>query len=151
MIGGGDDSGFTYSQLGKERFDEILKECRQKIDSGQGADLAPEEWMGFYSYQSIFDTLNPNGDYNTFPFYESINNLKISQKELFREFKSIKKPVLVLYGENDEYCYGQVLKIVETLKAQVTSDKFTFKVLSGCDHGFYEKEDTLVETIANWL
>lgn len=152
LIGGGDDSGFTYSQMGKEKFEFILKECQKKISEGKGLDLAPIDWMGFYSYQSIFDTLNPEGDYNTFPFYESLNGLKISTKELFCEFKSINKPTLVLYGENDEYCYGQVPRIVDALKSNVSNpEKFTFKVLSGCDHGFYGNEEILVKTIAGWL
>ena len=28
------------------------------------------------------------------------------KKELFREFKQIDKPTLVVYGEYDEYCFG---------------------------------------------
>lgn len=152
FVGGGDDSGFTYSQMGKEKFEYVLKECQQKIKNGKGMDLAPEEWMGFYSYQSIFDQLNPDGNYNTFPYYEALNNLKISTKELFREFKSINKSTLVLYGENDEYCYGRVPEIVEKLKTTTSHlDKFTFEVLPECDHGFYGKEDVLVKTIAEWL
>ena len=152
FIGGGDDSGFIFSQIGKEKFELILKECKQKISEGKGPELAPEEWIGLYSYQSVFDTLDPDGDYNTFPYYEALNNLKISTKKLFREFKSINKSTLVLYGENDEYCYGQVSKIVEKLKIVTPHpDKFTFDVLSECDHGFYGKEDVLVKTIAEWL
>ena len=152
FIGGGDDSGFTYSQIGKEKFELILRKCQQKIKDGKGTDLTPEEWMGFYSYQSVFDTLNPEGDYNIFPYYETLNNLKISTKELFREFKSIDRPTLVLYGENDEYCYGKVPKIIDILKDETNnSDKFIYKILPDCDHGFYGKEDVLVKTIADWL
>ena len=124
----------------------------QKIKEGKGMHLAPEEWMGFYSYQSVFDTLNPDGDYNIFPYYESLNNLRISTKELFREFKSINKPTQVLYGESDEYCYGRVREIVEKLKTITPHpDKLTFDILPECDHGFYGKEEVLVKTIAEWL
>jgi len=152
LIGGGDDSGFLYSQIGKEKVMQILKTCQQKIEAGNGTELAPEEWMGFYSYQSIFDTLNPDGDYNTFPYYEALNNLKISSKELFREFKSINKTTLVLYGENDEYCYGKVAEIIEKLKTTTPHpEKFTFNILPDCDHGFYGKEEVLVKNIAQWL
>ena len=78
--------------------------------------------------------------------------MKISTKDLFREFKSINKPTLVLYGENDEYCYGQVPKIMEILKTRVAdSNNFTFKIMNGCDHGFLGHEETLVEAIAGWL
>lgn len=152
LIGGGDDSGITYSQIGKDKFEQILKECQQKIKANKGTDLAPEEWMGMYSYQSIFDTLNPDGDYNTFPFFEILNRLTISKKELFREFKSINKPTLVVYGGDDEYCYGQIPEIVEKIKTTTPyPDKFTFSILPNCDHGFSGQEKLLVKTISDWL
>lgn len=152
LIGGGDDSGIIYSRVGRKKFEQILKECQQKIKASEGTDLAPEEWMGIYSYQSVFDMLNPDGDYNTFPFFEILNKLTISRKELLREFKSINKPTLVLYGGDDEYCYGQVSGIVEKLKAATPHlDKLTFGILQGCDHGFNGQEKLLVKTISDWL
>lgn len=152
FIGGGDDSGSFYRLWGKEKFEMILKKCRKKIGSGKGKDLTPQSWMGVYSYQSIFDVIYPNGDYNTFPYNQVLNRLKISTKEIFREIKSIDKPTLVLYGKNDEYCYGKVPEIIEILKkATNNSNKFAYKVLSDCDHGFVGKEDLLVKTIVEWL
>lgn len=152
MIGGGDDSGIVYNEMGKEKFDTILASCKEKTELGKGMELAPEEWMGVYSYQSIYDTLNPDGDYNIFPFYETLNGLKISRKEKFREFGSIDKPTLVIYGQNDEYGYGRIEEIVELLKTKVKRrSDFTFTILPNCDHGFSENIDLLVKTVVDWL
>lgn len=152
FIGGGDDSGSIYQEFGKAKFDLVLKKCQEKIKAGKGMDLAPKYWMGVYSYQSIFDTINPDGDYNTFPYNQVLNKLQISTKEIFREIKSIDKPTLVLYGENDEYCYGKVPEILKFLKKETNnSNNFTYKILPDCDHGFVGKEDLLVKTIVEWL
>ncbi len=152
FIGGGDDSGFVYQQFGQKKFELIFAKCLSKINTGKGTDLAPSSWMGIYSYQSVYDTLNPNGDYNTFPYYESLSHLEISSKELFREFKSIHKPTLVIYGENDEYCYGKVPEIIDILKDKtINKPNFTYKILPDSDHGFVGKEDNLAKTISEWL
>lgn len=152
LTSSGDDFGLVYTQKGGLETNLILDKCLQKVNEGKGMELAPEEWVGFYSYQSIYDMINPNEDYNVFPFYEKLNNLEISTKELFREYKSIKKPTLVLFGENDEYCYGKVPEIVEILKKETNnSNKFFYKILPDCDHGCYGKEEFLVKTIVEWL
>jgi len=152
LLSGGDDSGIVYSEWGKEKFEEVLKICKEKVDAGKGAELAPIDLMDIYSYQSIFDILNPDGDYNTFPYFETLNNLKISTKELFREFKSINKPTLVIYGENDEYCYGRVPEIIELLKSKsINPNQMTFKSIPGADHGFSEHREEMIQVVANWL
>ena len=129
-----------------------MTKCLEKIKAGKGNDLAPKSWLGFYSYQSVYDTVNPNGDYNTFPYYEVLNHLHISTKKLFREVNSIKKPILVLYGQNDEFCYGKVPEIINLLKDKTKNlANFTYKILPDCDHGFVGKEDVLAKTISEWL
>ncbi|OGK36892.1 hypothetical protein A3F60_04610 [Candidatus Roizmanbacteria bacterium RIFCSPHIGHO2_12_FULL_39_8] len=81
-----------------------------------------------------------------------MNNLKLSRKKLFREYKTINKPSLVIYGEQDEYCYGNVLRCVEILKKECTHPElFTFKMIKGADHGFSGKEKKLTELISAWL
>ncbi|MBI2641588.1 hypothetical protein HYW87_03280, partial [Candidatus Roizmanbacteria bacterium] len=83
---------------------------------------------------------------------ERMNNLKLSRKPLFQECKTINKPTLVVYGENDEYCYGDVAKCVNILKKECPNKKiFTFKIIKGADHGFDGKEKALVHLIVNWL
>ncbi|OGK17687.1 hypothetical protein A2866_05900 [Candidatus Roizmanbacteria bacterium RIFCSPHIGHO2_01_FULL_39_8] len=154
LVSGGDDTGLYYQDFGRVKFTSLLKTSRDKIKKGKGRELIPQDIVAdpLISYQSLYDTINPNGDYNIFPFNEYMNNLKLSRKKLFREYKTINKPSLVIYGEQDEYCYGNVLRCVEILKKECTHPElFTFKMIKGADHGFSGKEKKLTELISAWL
>lgn len=150
LLAGGDDTGIYYDMLGKQKFFRLLKEAKKKIQEGNGGafitELLPDE---FFSYQAFYDMCNPDGDYNCFPFYEVINKVKLSTKPLFRYFKSIKKPSLVVYGEQDEYAWGDVPRVVSLLKEQ--QPMFTYEIIKNADHGFHGYEKTLAETISQWL
>lgn len=152
LLAGGDDTGIYYDAIGKEKFNKLLIKAKEKIKNGQGEEiitdlkLFPED---IFSYISFYDIVNPDGDYNCFPFYEVINNIKLSKKSLFRYFNSITKPSLVIYGEKDEYAWGDVPKIVEILKKQ--QPNFTYEIIKDADHGFTGYKEKLAELIINWL
>ena len=80
---------------------------------------------------------------------EIIKNLKLSKKPLFRYFKSINKPTLVIYGEKDKYAWGNVPKIVDILKKQ--KPEFEYKIIKGADHSFSNKQKELSRIMSNWL
>ncbi len=152
ILEGGDDTGLFYEEMGKEKYFKVLDRCKKEIADGNGMDLTPKSVTSMiYSYQSLFDTINPDGDYNTFPFKEYSENLHLSKKELFREYKSIKKPTLVVYAENSEYSLG--LKKTFSILKDVTDNakNFEYKGIKETDHGFYGKEKELANLIANWL
>lgn len=151
---GGDDTGIYYDEWGDEFFMQILEVAKQKVVSGASRELSLElaATGQVMSYQSILDTCDPDGDYNTFPYYETLNNQRLGTKELFREFASIKKPSLVVYGDIDEYCYGQVPRIIEILKGKTARpEDFEFKIIKGADHGFTGKEAELNRAITDFL
>lgn len=154
LLGGGDDTGIYYNQIGsKDKFEKYLDKAKKQVDKGNGRKLVPKYMADYiFSYQSFYDTCNPDGDYNTFPFNEYINNLKLSTKPLFKEYKSIKKPTLVIYGENDEYCWGDVRRIMDILKNETPNkSQFDFKIMEGADHGFDGYEEELSGLVARWL
>ncbi len=150
LLAGGDDTGIYYNLLGKQKFFKLLKEAQRKIKQRKGeeliCELLPEE---IFSYGSFYDIANPDGDYNIFPFYEVIHAVKLSSKPLFRYFKSINKPTLIVYGEKDEYAWGDVARVVNILKQYQPS--FTYKIVKGADHDFHKHEKNLARTIADWL
>ncbi len=153
LLSGGDDTGLYYSMLGGETFAAALLKAQTKIDKGDGDELVSAVLAPFpLSYRSFYDTINPDGDYNIFPYNETMNNLKLSKKELFREFKKIEKPVHVIYGQFDEYCYGDVPRCVDILKKQVADkDNFTFTIIPDGTHGFDGKEEELGELVSSWV
>lgn len=153
LVCGGDDSGVFYKELGKKAFNQLLRTARQKREQGKGMDLVPGGVMGsIYSYQSIYDTINPDGDYNTFPYTDYFGKLRLSTKKLFRHYGSIQKPTLVVYGENDEYCYGRVPEILRVLEERAMHpERNMYALIRGADHGFSGKEKELFRVVGEWL
>ncbi len=155
FLGASDDVGIYYDMLGKKKYFSALKTAAEKIKVGKGDELTPKEITGsmYLSWKSLFDTINPDGDYNIFPYNEYWNNLGLKKKKkLFQEVKAIKKPSLFIYGEQDEFCYGKVPEIVETLKKEVSDPKlFDFQIIKNTDHGYHGKEKELAKVIADWL
>lgn len=154
LAAGGDDTGILMNWMGgPKKLKQCLAKAIKEIDKGNGRKLIPKYILDYMlSYQSFYDTCNPDGDYNTFPFYEYMNNLNLSKKKLFREYKSISKPALVVYGENDEYCYDDVEGIVGILKKEAPGKTpFDFEIIKDTDHGFSGKEKDLAVLVSEWL
>ena len=150
LICGGDDTGIYYSALGNKKFFKLLNEAKTKIKKGLGEELIKNILSTeVFSYQGFYDIANPDGDYNIFPFSEAFGGVKISKKPLFRYFKSISKPSIVIYGEKDEYAWGNIKGVVETLKEY--QPDFEYKLIDGADHGFKGKQRELANIIADWL
>ncbi len=104
------------------------------------------------SYQSLYDQLNPNGDYNTFPFNDGLNNLHLSQKPLFNYYSKIRKPHSVILGANDEYCYNNVGGVVELMKeAQDKTTLAEYQIIPDANHGFDNKYDVLAKIVLKFL
>lgn len=152
LLAGGDDTGIYYNSLGKEKFLDLLTVCREKIEAGKGADLVPKSLVPdtTLSYQSLYDIINPDGEYNQFPFCAELAALMT--KEPFGGFKSLHKPTLSIYGELDEYCLGLVSERVEQLKSLVAGAKdFQFEIIPGANHSFEGKEAVVAGIVAKYI
>lgn len=150
LIAGGDDTGIYYSLLGKDNFYRLLEISKRKINTGQGENLIkqllPDE---IFSYQSFYDIANPDGDYNCFPFSEVLTKTKLSTEPVFRYFQLIKKPSLVIYGDNDEYAWGNIHKVLKILKTY--QPDFNYISVKNADHGFTGRKKELAGEISNWI
>ncbi|MBD3329499.1 DUF1749 domain-containing protein [Candidatus Dojkabacteria bacterium] len=156
LLNGGDDTGITYEMMGAKKFKRALQKCEKMIKKGWGRKLAPKYLTNFIiSYQSFYDLINPDGDYNIFPFFELLTGQQLGTKELLREFKSMRKPTLVIYGSEDEYCQGDVKSRVDLLRKAVSEtrkkDLYNFKIVDGADHCFTGMEEELSNSVINWI
>lgn len=153
LLSGGDDTGLYYDMWGKEAFLRMLDQSKTEIDKGNGTQLIPELiHIQLMSWQSLYDTINPDGDYNIFPFNELFNSLRLSSKQLLREYRSIDRPFCVIYGGNDEFCYSRVPDCVSLLKRETQHpDNVTFHILPDADHGFTGHLPKLTRLITDWL
>jgi len=150
---GGDDSGLHYHAVGARKFQLALKKCKDVIKSGKGRNLVPKYlYSSPISYQSLYDQINPDGNYNVFPFYWQLNKIKIMKKEPWREIKGIVKPTLIVYGSSDEYCYGKVDDCIDLIKQATAGKKnFRFEMIAGADHAYFGKRKELVEKVIEFL
>jgi pimeloyl-ACP methyl ester carboxylesterase len=151
VLSGGDDVGIYYESLGHERFWQLLAESQQKIAEGKGDDLVMSLLPSpIFSYNSFFDIANPDGDYNVFPFFEALNAVQLSKKQpLFSMYSALKKPTITVYGSDDQFCWGQVPRIVEILKQ--SNPKPTYKIIEGGDHVFTHHRREVGQALAEWL
>jgi pimeloyl-ACP methyl ester carboxylesterase len=153
LLAGGDDTGLLYLRLGARRFAESLKKAREMIRARRGSEIVPAALSDLpMSWTSYYDMANPDGDYNVFPFLEVMRRVRLSRKPRFRHVRGIRKPTLVLYGENDEYCYGNVPRCVEILDdALGPKPNIELAIMKDADHGFGGREEELGTVLVEWI
>jgi len=149
LIAGGDDTGWLYKGLGARRFRAMLAKAKAKAKQ-RSDELAPRvPGQTMISWRAFYDMANPNGDYNVFPFYELMTRTKLSRRP-FRFIRAIRKPALYIYGDRDEYCFGDVPLCVSILAKQL-DDRAEVAVIGDADHGFSGREEELGNLIAGWV
>jgi pimeloyl-ACP methyl ester carboxylesterase len=153
LFAGGDDVGLVYQPLGARRFQAALAKAKLIIRAKRGEELVPSSLSALpMSWFSFYDMANPDGDYNVFPFLEVMRGLRLSRRPRFRFLKSIRKPTLAVYGDKDEYCFGDVSRCVAILADAVANQpNFEIVTVADADHGFGGKEKELGELIAGWI
>lgn len=153
LLAGGDDTGLLYQQLGPRRFAAALARAKERIRERRGDELVPSTISSLpMSWRAFYDMANPDGDYNVFPFLEVMKGVRLSRRARFRHVRGIDKPTLVLYGEDDEYCYGDVSRCVAILAGAIgTKANFELAIMADADHGFGGKEEELASVILEWM
>ncbi|HVR42801.1 MAG TPA: alpha/beta fold hydrolase [Thermoanaerobaculia bacterium] len=153
LLAPGDDVGIHYEALGPRRFARTLKTARARVAAGRGRELAPPSVSPFLiSWSSLLDTIDPDGDYNVFPFLETMRDLGLSRRPLFRHYRRLRKPTLALLGERDEFCFGEVDRCAGLLRDHAAEPRrFSSIVLSGADHGFHGAEHEAGAAMASFL
>ncbi len=154
LVGPGDDVGIYYQTLGARRFARALTHARTQITKGHGQQQVPVAISPTpISWAALYDTLDPRGDYNVFPFLEHLQGFSLTPKaRRFREVKQLRRPTLTLFGEHDEYCFGDVPGCAQVLCAHAPAHvPFEVEILTDTDHGFAGAELELGQRIATWL
>jgi pimeloyl-ACP methyl ester carboxylesterase len=123
------------------------------IKARRGEELAPPSISKLpMSWRSFYDTANPDGDYNVFPFLEVMRGIRLSRRPRFRYLRAIRKPALFLYGENDQYCIDSASRTVAVLAdALGAKPNVELAILADADHGFGGKEKELASVIVEWM
>jgi len=156
LAGPGDDVGLWFAQLGAKRFWKALDYAAKAVSEENGQHIMPKySGMHPFSAQSAWDILNPDGDYNTFPFYEA-NTERIGEKPLFSEYRTITIPTLVIIGSQDEFMTtaGSAAQALDMLMSETPNQMLKsndFILVNNADHSFYNQESVFANQVAEWL
>lgn len=156
LVGPGDDVGLHFSQLGEKKYWQALKYAAAKVDAGDPRHIMPKyTGMHPFSAQSARDILDPDGAYNTFPYYEALNE-HLGSKPLFEEYRHIDKPTLVIIGAEDEHMETageaeDALRLLMKHTSNAQLKQADFVTVAGADHGFHDHEDEFAEKVSYWL
>ena len=153
LLAGGDDTGLYRAMWGDARFDRILGRVRTAVEKGKGGDLVPRQWSPFpMSYRSLFDTIDPDGHYNIFPFGEVRSGNRISSRPLFDLFGRIRKRMYVAHAGADEYLGAPASEILEILRRHQHPDaRVRYELIPDADHGFAGGLDLLGQGLSDWI
>jgi len=139
LLAGGDDTGMIYRK-------RTLERARAMIQAKRGDELAPPSATSMMiSWRSLYDMMNPDGDYNVFPFLEAGRGIRFGRKPLFRYIRAIRKPSLYVYGERDEYDPKW------DILAEHIGPNAEIVVMEDANHGFSGRDAELGTLIAEWL
>ncbi len=156
LAGPGDDVGLFFQDLGPKRFWQALKYAAHAVSNGEELKIMPQyTGMHPFSARSAWDILNPDGAYNTFPYYE-YGHERLGEKPLFEEYRQIDKPTLVIIGEQDEFMTtaGGPQAALDILLNQTPNKMLKthdFMLVPNADHSFHEQESAFAGRAAEWL
>jgi alpha-beta hydrolase superfamily lysophospholipase len=151
LAGPGDDTGLMFLELGEKKFWDALKYAGRFLKTEPFKTMPKYTGMYPYSAQSAWDVLNPDGDYNTFPFYEATHE-RLGKKPLFEEYKQLDRPTLVVWGEDDEYTdAAQSLKLLMEHTSNAMLKKTDFALVPNALHNFRGNEAGFGKRVADWL
>lgn len=155
LAGPGDDIGLFFQELGPKHYWQALKYAAKTVDKNPLHTMPKYTGMYPFSAQSSWDILNPDGDYNTFPFYEALNE-RLGSKPLFDEYRKINKKTLVIIGKADEYAYTAgdadgALKLFMEYSSNAQLKYTDFVSIKDADHSFHDCEPEFAKQVSDWL
>lgn len=155
LAGPGDDVGLFFLELGPKRFWQALKYAAKMVDQDPLHIMPKYTGMYPFSAQAAWDILNPDGDYNTFPYYEYLNE-RLGSKPLFDEYRKIDKKTLIIVGEADEFAEtaGDANGMLDILMKHTSNSRLKqtdFVSVAEADHSFHDHEADFAKKVSDWL
>jgi alpha-beta hydrolase superfamily lysophospholipase len=145
LLSPNDDVGLQRNAVGDD-FDDVLETALTMVEEGNGDGLMPEG--SFFSYpvsaKTYVDYFGPDGERDTFPY-------RHPQAE-FEELSAIECPILVLFGNVNEYVLGDLGETLSLLaRKAAASPRVDTGIIDGAPHSYLGREEELCSVIAGWL
>ncbi len=155
LLGASDDVGCNYLNL-QDKFLNDLKLAKRMISLDKPFKKMPK-YSGCYpmSAQSCFDMLNPDGNYNIFPYYEA-NFKRLGRKKIFQELNSLDRNFLMIFGQLDEFSIPfngpeNIFQLITKNLASTTKKFLNYEIINQADHSFNGHEIELSKRITTWI
>lgn len=111
----------------------------EKLQRKNPMALMPQSY-GVFSARRFLSIFRPGGNEDIFPY--------LSPSAAWKELKSIRTPVAVIFGSRDEYLDRPAEKLIEIFRRHVLLAKsFTGVIIKDADHGFRKKEKELARQV----
>lgn len=132
-----------YSASDEKTRQNNLCFVEQKIREGKGDEiltgldflpLTPRRWMSLMAEGSAEDVFNYRDEHGALATFEKIT-----------------KPVLVMFGGNDEHADRPIADIQKVFDSHAKSNQYRSLIIPDADHGFTGKEKEFVTAIIDWV
>ncbi|NIM47053.1 MAG: alpha/beta fold hydrolase [Candidatus Aenigmarchaeota archaeon] len=134
-----DDVGFV-KKIFKKKYEKALKIARQMVRRGKGKKPAPK-WIRFYPLitpKKFLDVADPKTTSGKLFYYSG----------KLKEIRSVKLPVLAIFGSKDDYQPKpeEKLKILKKIIRHCDT-----RLVKNAGHGFLGFEVSLSKLVGNWI
>jgi alpha-beta hydrolase superfamily lysophospholipase len=138
-----DVPGFR-ERLGR-KYPRALKQARGMISRGHGDEFLPTSLTRgeYWTAQRFWSIARAGSREDAFPYGKA--------DKTFYWVRRIRKPILVLIGENDQYADRPTSAILQTFQDQIPPRWYTGILLPNADHSFSGQEFLLARRLLQWM
>lgn len=128
-----------------KNFQKEVKNAQNQVKNGSGDQLMPKVDKSFpFTYRRFYSLVNTEAPENTFPY--------IDKEPQFKALGRIKAPILIIYGQNDEYMRFDKKHAIEIFTANAKKAySIQGKIIRGAGHSFGEYEEELADKVKLWI
>lgn len=127
---------------GKDEWKEALR-IAKKLVRKDPKSFMPSEY-GIWSATRFLSAHQPGFVEDTFPWY--------NPKARWTALRSIRRPLLVLFGDKDDYLDRPVKEVIESFRTHaVRTRSFSSQAFIGAPHGFQDFQYAVSRTIVKWI
>lgn len=145
LLGAVSDIPAETKRVGKKYLEKGVT-LAEKLSKKNPHALMPQKY-GILTAARFLSLYRPGSHEDVFPYYETV-----SHRSRWKELKSVRVPIVVIFGSRDEYLDRPAKKLTEEFKNNATSTReFRGIIIQGANHGFKRKEKELTQAILYWI
>lgn len=156
LIGGLNDIIAERKRVGKKEFGRIVRITKRLYRKDPLSLFTSQGFL--YTARRSMSLYTPGSAEDVFPYYNlprpkgRDGGRRPSRKARWKELKSIRTPLAVIFGSRDEYLDRPAKDLIEIFRMNAPRTKqFSGVILKGAGHSFTKKEKELAKTIVRWV